>query len=255
MSFRDDIRHAFDGLTDPAAPGFEQRVFSAVRKPVEAQPGSHWALALVAALLAVFMIAGLLFLRGSFRGSLVPGSAPSPHVVAPASPSPEPSPTTQPSPAASSSSAPTPTPSSTWGPCGLQVPQQAAVGMPSQITHVRVGTDSTRDRFVVEFNGPIPPFELRQQDSTTFTQDASGRPITVAGSHGWLLVLHGADEHTSYSDPNDFQPGYPVLIEARNIGDFEGTVSWGLGVTSKPSCPTISTLSGPNRLVIDFPNA
>ena len=254
MSFRDDIRHAFDGLTDPPAPGFEQRVFSAVRKPVETQPGSHWALALVAALLAVFMIAGLLFLRGSFRTSLVPGGAPSSHVVAPTSPSPEPSPSEEPSPTPSTTPSPTASPSPTWVTCGFDIPQQPAVGIPSQITHVRVGSDSARDRFVIEFNGPIPPFELRQQDSTTFTQDASGRPVTLAGSHGWLLVLHGADEHTSYSDPNDFQPGYPVLVEARNVGDFEGTVSWALGVSSTPSCPAISTLSGPNRLVIDFPN-
>ena len=75
--------------------------------------------------------------------------------------------------------------------------------------------------------------------------------MTLAGNAGILVTMHGADAHTAYSGPIDFKTGYPVLVEARQVQDFEGTVQWGLGL-SKAACYRTFTLSNPMRLVIDI---
>jgi hypothetical protein len=62
--------------------------------------------------------------------------------------------------------------------------------------------------------------------------------------------MHGADEHTSYSGPTDIKTGYSVLVEARQMQDFEGTVQWALGL-SKSACYRVFFLTNPDRLVID----
>jgi len=42
-----------------------------------------------------------------------------------------------------------------------------------------------------------------------------------------------------------------VLKEARRLGDFEGTLSWGLGL-ARPSCIRAFALTAPGRLVVDI---
>jgi hypothetical protein len=74
--------------------------------------------------------------------------------------------------------------------------------------------------------------------------------MTLAGSAGLLVVIKGADEHTAYSGATDFKTNYPVLLEARQVEDFEGTVQWGLGL-SKSACYRAFFLTNPTRLVID----
>ncbi|HYL07706.1 MAG TPA: hypothetical protein VEU76_04105, partial [Candidatus Udaeobacter sp.] len=44
---------------------------------------------------------------------------------------------------------------------------------------------------------------------------------------------------------------FVILNEARQTQDFEGYVSWGLGL-SKAACMRVFTLSDPARLVVDF---
>ena len=68
---------------------------------------------------------------------------------------------------------------------------------------------------------------------------------------GLLIVIHSADEHTNYSGPTDFKTGYQGLVEARQMGDFEGYVQWGLG-TSSMGCYRVFFLPNPDRLVIDI---
>ena len=240
MSFRDDIRRAFEEIGEPAPYGFERRIAAGLDRPRQPEADRGWLLPAVAAVLAALLVNGVVLVRLGGSHQAAPAGTPAPVAI------PSPSPSAQPSPSAE----PSPTPAS----CTYAIPQEPAVSVPVTITAVRTGTDGSRDRFVIEFSGPVPPFELRRQDSTAFTQDASGRQVTVAGKSGWLLVIHGADEHSAYGGPNDFVSGYPVLAEARNVGDFEGTVSWALGVSTAGACPAVSTLSGPSRIVIDFPH-
>jgi len=44
----------------------------------------------------------------------------------------------------------------------------------------------------------------------------------------------------------------PVLVEVRQVGDFEGIVNLAVGL-SREVCPTVSVLGDPSRLVLKFP--
>ncbi|HYM66570.1 MAG TPA: hypothetical protein VEW68_04715, partial [Patescibacteria group bacterium] len=56
----------------------------------------------------------------------------------------------------------------------------------------------------------------------------------------------------TFTGPTDFQhPEFQVLLAARQTQDFEGYVSWGIGL-SRAACFRTFTLQDPVRLVIDF---
>jgi hypothetical protein len=64
------------------------------------------------------------------------------------------------------------------------------------------------------------------------------------------VTVHNAQSHGSYSGSTDLRPALKELREARQLGDFEGAVSWGLGLT-RANCFRAYVLTGPSRLVID----
>jgi hypothetical protein len=148
-----------------------------------------------------------------------------------------------------------------WGPpavagavCGPQSGGSVRPVPPlASVATVRAGRHPGFDRFVVEFagTGPVPRFDVRPQASPTFVQDPSGVPVTLLGRAGVLVVLHDSSLHDGFRGPSDLKPRLPLLREARAIGDFEGVVRWGLGV-SRPACARVFTLSAPTRLVIDL---
>lgn len=124
----------------------------------------------------------------------------------------------------------------------------------SQITDVRVGQHASFDRFVIEFSTHrLPHYRVTPKSSSTFTFDPSGRSVTLLGSAGLKLVLHTATGVGTYHGPADFRPGFPQLVEARRLGDFEGYVTWGLGLDQQ-SCKRVFKLTNPTRLVIDVPH-
>jgi hypothetical protein len=119
---------------------------------------------------------------------------------------------------------------------------------------VRTGTHPGYDRVTIEFNNGEPSsVDLRPQTGTTFTQSPSGQSVTLKGSSGLLVVIHGADQHTAFNGSIDFTLAYLVLVELRQLEDFEGTVQWGLGL-SKSACYRAFFLTNPARLVIDIQN-
>lgn len=104
-------------------------------------------------------------------------------------------------------------------------------GIPTPLRTVRVHSNHQFDRFVIELHGPLQQFDVRPQDSSTFVLDPSGLPVTLQGTAGLLVVMRGAQAHDGFSGPTDILPGFQVLREARQLGDFEGVVSWGLGLS------------------------
>jgi hypothetical protein len=120
------------------------------------------------------------------------------------------------------------------------------------IDGVRTGTHTGYDRLTVQFtNGRPSSVEVRAQSGTTFTLSPSGQSVTLQGKNGVLVVIHGADLHTSYSGPTDIKTGYTTLVEVRRVEDFEGVVQLGLGING-PACYRSFFLSAPDRLVIDI---
>lgn len=122
---------------------------------------------------------------------------------------------------------------------------------PAQLNDLRIAAQTGYDRIVFQFaGGPVPAYTLTRQASTHFVKDASGQPVTLQGSAGLKLVFHGAAAYPTYTKSTDMKPGLAAVQEVEQIGDFEGVLSWGIGL-SKPSCMRTLELSNPTRLVID----
>lgn len=116
----------------------------------------------------------------------------------------------------------------------------------------RVGEQQGYDRFVLQFDPIVPTYTVKRQSTAVFPLGASGQSVTLAGSAGVLVTAHSAQGTTTFTGSTDVAtPTYKVLKEARQTQDFEGYVSWGLGI-SQPSCMRVFVLGNPARLVIDF---
>jgi hypothetical protein len=242
--FRRELGQAFDDMTGSHSAALPDRVRSSLAQAPE-QRGPYWIAGVAAALIAVVVIGVLVVANPLNRHALVvPGTGSSPTPSATTQPSPTASPSTPPD----SSLPPFVCNSST----GL-VAKPTTPGPPpvAFIDLVRTGTHTGYDRITIEFNNTDPSqVDVTPQGNATFTQGASGQPVTLAGSAGILITMKGADEHTAYSGPTDFKTGYSVLVEARQVQDFEGTVQWALGL-SKSACYRAFFLTSPDRLVID----
>jgi hypothetical protein len=108
------------------------------------------------------------------------------------------------------------------------------------------------DRFVLQFDGIVPTFAVKRQPKPDFTTGASGQSVTLSGTAGILVTVHSATGNTTFTGSTDLiHSDYAVIKEARQLQDYEGTVSWGLGI-SKPTCMRVFTLTDPARLVVDL---
>jgi hypothetical protein len=243
---RDELKDVFDSLSEPAHPAFAHRVRSAIeqRSAPPAPRVPRLAVAL-AALVAVAVVAGLL-LAG--QHALVPPPTPAHQATA----NPVPAPTATPVPGVGPAATPSPAASLPAGILpGFSCSAQSGGSGGSGLTGVRAGPQTGYDRFVIQFDGPVPPFQVTPQANASFVQDPKGTSVTLAGSAGLRVVIRGVANWTSLPGPAQVKPsGTSVLREARQVGDFEGVVSWGLGL-SHASCFHAYTLTGPNRLVID----
>jgi hypothetical protein len=124
-------------------------------------------------------------------------------------------------------------------------------GVANTITS-RVAEQQGYDRFVLQFDPIVPTYTVKRQAKPAFTQGASGQSITLAGNAGVLVTVHSAQGTTTFTGSTDIAtPGYKVLLEAKQTQDFEGYVSWGLGL-SQPACMRVFVLDAPARLVVDF---
>ena len=125
----------------------------------------------------------------------------------------------------------------------------------ANVTGVRVAEQPGYDRFVLQFDSKVPAYTVKRQAKPVFTTTGSGQSLTLSGASGAIVQIHSATEAGTYNGPTDLpHPEFAVLAEARLTGDYEGYVSWGLGL-SQPACLRAFTLSDPARLVIDFKTA
>jgi hypothetical protein len=151
-----------------------------------------------------------------------------------------------------------PPPVSPPAPPGTNLPDFACAdasggktGVANTIT-ARVGEQTSYDRFVLQFDPIVPTYTVKRQAKPEFPLGASGQNITLSGTSGVLVTVHSATGATTFTGSNDLvHSEYQVIKEARQTQDFEGYVSWGLGL-SKPACMRAFVLNDPARLVVDF---
>jgi hypothetical protein len=107
------------------------------------------------------------------------------------------------------------------------------------------------DRVVFRFSGGLPQtVHLAWVD--TLVHDGSGLPVRVAGAKVLSVVMNGALAHDAGGStvPRRTAFALPNVITAVGAGDFEGSVSVGLGVQKRTSY-TVRKLPGSNRVVVD----
>jgi hypothetical protein len=101
----------------------------------------------------------------------------------------------------------------------------------------------------------VPSYTVKRQATPVFPNGPSGQTITLSGTSGALVQVSTATGASTFTGPTDFTHAeYPVLKEARLTEDFEGHVSWGLGL-GKAACLRTFTLADPARLVVDLSTA
>lgn len=175
-------------------------------------------------------------------------------------------PTSRPTAAASASA--TPRPTVTAPPSPGSAPASAcprvsggAPGNQAQLVAIRIAHNPGFDRLVFEL-GPstapgtpgIPPYTIETASSLA---GASGQPVTVAGAALFGIRFQNASTRspegtTTYTGATDLHPTTPLLREVRMVEDFERVMVWGAGLDHL-ACPQVVTLSGPDRVVLDFP--
>lgn len=120
-------------------------------------------------------------------------------------------------------------------------------------------TDTITFTFQADAGAPeVPPLHFINFTDQLVT-DGEGRPVNAAGD-SFVVVsfqavgvdLSGEKPIEVYKGPKRFTPGFGVLLEAVHLGDFEGQVSWGLGL-SRDSCFVLE--AEPDHITLEFPSA
>jgi len=85
---------------------------------------------------------------------------------------------------------------------------------------------------------------------------ALGTPVALAGQSYLRVVFHGASgtcprpSQRTWAGPAVLTPYYPQVLVVSAAGDFEGYLSFGIGLAARGSYH-VFTLTGPDRVVID----
>jgi hypothetical protein len=143
-----------------------------------------------------------------------------------------------------------PSPSPAPQPFLCQDQSGGSSGLATQLTKIRPASHAAGgyDRIVFDFSGGIPSWDLTRQESATFVRDASGQEVMLDGTAGLKVIFRGAD--LSSGVPTEAKPAFTSIREIAQIGNFEGVLTYGIGISSA-QCVRVLELSGPSRLVVD----
>jgi hypothetical protein len=112
---------------------------------------------------------------------------------------------------------------------------------PPSTTPPIVSAAASGDTLTLTFTAGTPPFQVITQAGTQFAEDPSGKRVTLAGTDGVRIVLTGfRGDQINYKGEKKLTSTGPRLLEVSELGDFEGNVSWAVGLNG-PSCATVTT--------------
>jgi len=206
------------------------------------------AMSTFARIVTLAAVAGLAALTGC---GTAPAGQPSPSgsATAPSPGSTAPSPgSTAPSPGATTPGAGATTPS----PGGTSAGTCQQPG--SHLTAIRVGQYAGYDRVVFQFSGGLP---ARSADYVQAVyHDPKGTVVPLPGQAYLRVVFQGASavcgqQGRTYTGPPVLTPYYPELLAVSAAGDFEGYLSFGIGLAAQGGYH-LYTLTAPDRVVIDI---
>jgi hypothetical protein len=119
------------------------------------------------------------------------------------------------------------------------------------VTLAQANESDGYDRMTFQLDG-IPGFQV-QYVQAPITSCASGATEQIQGQAFLQIRLSPAQEHDSSGNSTvaatDLAAGLPAILEAKQTCDFEGVVTWVLGLTSELDFRTFSV--GGGILVVD----
>jgi hypothetical protein len=127
------------------------------------------------------------------------------------------------------------------------------------LTNVTLGADKCTAKVVFGFEeqAPGPGFDVSYQPaSTAKIEDASGNPIDIDGDAFLVVKLNpamtakidGEQLTKTYTGPRRI-PGTDPITEVVKTGDFEGVVTWVIGLDSRRS---LTTNASDSTLVVEI---
>ena len=163
---------------------------------------------------------------------------------------------------------PSPTPAGTDGPAVLDGAscEDVQAGNPANFpdfVDVELESEGGVDRITFVFepdaDAPArPPLHFVYFTEQLVT-DGEGKPVEVEGEAFLVVAFQaiGVDLSSEqpvevYTGPEEFTPGFGTIREAVMLGDFEGQVSWGLGL-SRRECFVVE--AEPDRLTLELASA
>jgi hypothetical protein len=106
------------------------------------------------------------------------------------------------------------------------------------------------DRVVFDFGpGALPPYAVEQVDRVI--QGGSGFVKPVEGTALFVVRFIQAGGMGEYRGPTQVRPDTQNVREVVLSTNFEGVLEFGVGL-ARHSCPRVSVLASPARLVLDF---
>jgi hypothetical protein len=124
-------------------------------------------------------------------------------------------------------------------------------GGQAQLSAIATGCHATFDRFVIRVSSGNPGYDVRYV--SRIIADPSGRTVSLQGSKKIRVVIRPARGHTVGGAnllPSTLTPLCSNLRQVKKAGDFEGVVSFGLGLARRTGF-RVFRLTGPTRIVVD----
>lgn len=98
------------------------------------------------------------------------------------------------------------------------------------------------DTLVFTFFSGTPQYQITPQADAHFTQDPRGNPVNLSGTAGVKILLSGfRGFRPNYAGPVVLTSSGPLLLQAAELGDFEGFLTWGVGL-SQAGCASVSSV-------------
>ena len=123
------------------------------------------------------------------------------------------------------------------------------------LTDIRTGRHAGYDRVVLQFDNDLPSWQVRYVSQVS---GESGKPVPLAGRAFLQVQVHpawGHDQRTpsyepTYTGPRTLTPSYPTLVQVRWVEEFEGYLTFGLGLSRRAGFRVLE-LRQPSRVAID----
>ena len=127
----------------------------------------------------------------------------------------------------------------------------AGSGGQAELFGAAAGCHSTFDRFVIRARFATPGYDVRYVSQ--IVADGSGKPVSLLGTRRIRIIVRNARGHTNAGTnllPSVITPRCSNLRQVKKAGDFEGVVTYGLGLRRKTGF-RVFRLTAPTRIVID----